>query len=124
MGPTPPTLQTISVERRWELKPDELIINPSASRPSPVAIAAAAAAVQPPHPPSLPTQHPMLSADLLHSLQYFALLRQSLSNDERHFLLIVIVVASRVVYAFLAKKDSSSTFPRLGGAAMGGFWWE
>ncbi|XP_046449683.1 zinc finger protein ush-like isoform X4 [Daphnia pulex] len=81
MGPTPPPLQTIAVKRRRELEPDELIIIPSASRPSPPATAAAAAAaVQPPHPPSLPTQHPLLSADLLHSLQYFALLRQSLPN--------------------------------------------
>jgi hypothetical protein len=77
MVPTPPSLQTIAVKRCRELEPDELIIIPSKSRPSLPEAAAAASAVQPPHPPSLPTQHPLLSADLLHSLQYFALLRKS-----------------------------------------------
>jgi hypothetical protein len=102
MGPTPPPLQTIAVKRRRELEPDELIIIPSASRPSPPATAAAAAAVQPPHPPSLPTQHPLLSADLLHSLQYFALLRQSLPNGKNHQLLFYFYFS---IFIFILKFD-------------------
>ncbi|KAI9563178.1 hypothetical protein GHT06_010636 [Daphnia sinensis] len=75
--PPPPQPQTATanmaaaVKRRREMEQDELIIVPSASRPSPPAQLTV---------PGLPTQHPLLSADLLHSLQYFALLRQSIPN--------------------------------------------
>ncbi|XP_045032757.1 zinc finger protein ush isoform X5 [Daphnia magna] len=77
IAPTPPppqqqaTANMAAVKRRREIEQDELIIIPGASRPSPPAQLTV---------PGLPTQHPLLSADLLHSLQYFALLRQSIPN--------------------------------------------
>ena len=83
-GKIPPTpLQTVAVKRRREHQPDVSI--PGASRPSPPATTAVQQQQPPPPPPALPTQHPLLSADLLHSLQYFALLRQSLPNGKFHF---------------------------------------
>lgn len=79
IAPTPPppqqqaTANMAAVKRRREIEQDELIIIPGASRPSPPAQLTV---------PGLPTQHPLLSADLLHSLQYFALLRQSIPNGK------------------------------------------
>jgi hypothetical protein len=88
-GKIPPTpLQTVAVKRRREHEPDVSI--PGASRPSPPATTAVQQQPPPP-PPALPTQHPLLSADLLHSLQYFALLRQSLPNGKFLFFFFFLV---------------------------------